>query len=142
MQKIDWTAEARHMVRHVSKHMFEAHRGAMSWKKPGISVVFGNDGAGERQDREIACLRNYLDQHEIEELGFAVSLGAEDHDAGYSWAMLVRDDNPDQFIPVIWSGWLGDHLSDPMSAVFLHVQSSIAKRVIEDHGVKPELVTK
>ena len=135
MQKIDWTAEARHMVRHVSKHMFEAHRGAMPWKKPGISVAFGNDGHDKRQINEIATLIAYLREHKIKELGFAAT------DDRYSWVMIVKSDNPDQFVLPLWAGWL-EGAPESLAAFFYGVQSSIAERVIEDHGIKPDFVTK
>jgi len=140
MQKIDWNAEARLVVRHVSEHMFEAHRGAMPWKRPGISVAFGNDGAGERQDREIAALRSYLEERQIDELGFAKSTG---EDADYSWAMLIRSGNPDQFVSVLWDGWMSRaEGTKGFQSLFRHLQASTALRVIAEHGIEPELVTK
>jgi len=137
MRKIDWNAEARGMVRYVVKHMFEAHRGAMLWKKPGISVAFGNDGAGEKQDREIASLRAYLKANEIEELGFAKSTG---EDAGYSWAMIIKSAAPDQFVAPLWVGWLGEDLQHGAAIAFSSLQVQIAQRVVADHGIEPEFV--
>jgi len=132
MQKIDWQKEAHDVLNHVSEHMMEAHRGAMPWKKPGICVAFANDGAGEKQDREIHDLRDYLVDQEITELGFAKT---ED---GYSWVMLIKSGNPDQFIVPLWAGWMG--VLPPRGDVFVGLQSSIAERVVAEHGIEPEFV--
>src|SRR4051812_8954710 len=38
----NWNTEAATMADYVSDNMFGAHRGAMTWKQEGVSVVFGN----------------------------------------------------------------------------------------------------
>ena len=58
----NWNTEAATMADYVGDNMFEAHRGAMTWKQEGVSVVFGNDGYTQdgRARSEVAMVREHL----------------------------------------------------------------------------------
>jgi hypothetical protein len=154
--RIDWDAEAVAMADHVGHEMFAAHRGAMWWRRVGVSVVFGNDGyavrsggrfhEGElrpvddpRPRREVALVREVLAKQGIEVLGFGTSSGN-----GYSWAMLVQTDDRAMLESVVWQAWDvacgGRSEIDPeMNAVhagnlqLFHAREAIAHAVTPDH---------
>jgi hypothetical protein len=84
---MNWDAEAAAVANYVGDNMFEAHRGAMSWRQVGIAVVFGNDcyADDDRTKEEVFLLREALSQVGAKVLGFGV-----DTSEGYSWAMIVE----------------------------------------------------
>jgi hypothetical protein len=137
MRANDWNAEAVAMARYVRENMFEAHRGAMPWKQPGVSVIFGNDGAtGEHTTREIEAVRECLQLCEIPILGFGV-----EPEANYSWAMLVQSHEPAaNLAEMVWDMW-GVTAAGPVADVFIATQWKIAMDEVANHGTKPETST-
>jgi hypothetical protein len=99
----NWNTEAATMADYVSDNMFGAHRGAMTWRQAGVSVVFGNDGymQGERARSEVAMVRQQLGLEGIPILGFGV-----DSEGGYSWAMLVKTGDIGMLTHLVWSCWM------------------------------------
>jgi hypothetical protein len=97
-KKFDWASEARHAVRYTAGPMFPSHRGAMRWVRPGVTVVYGNDGLADNQRAKdgLADVRHYLAETGIKELGFATALD------GYSWAMLIRSTDHDTPKEILW----------------------------------------
>ena len=97
-KKIDWAAEAKFAVGYTSDEMFPCHRGAMPWRHPEITVVYGNDGLADDQRAKdgLADVKSFLFEHGIKELGFATA-----HD-GYFWAMLVRSAGHEALEDLLW----------------------------------------
>jgi hypothetical protein len=137
---------------------FEAHRGAFWWdEERRIAVAFGNDGADERQNFEIASVRKLLADHGGVELGFA-----RHGDDGYSFALaceLPETFGPDVMEGVLWKAWntisshkkedpvpaaldwdaigrmLGEQKRHPPESVFAAIQGDIAHVVLERNGL-------
>jgi hypothetical protein len=104
MRGMDWDAEARRMAEHVLAEMIPDHRGAMPWRKDGISVVFGNDpDAEDLQVKEVATrVCEILVQIGVKVLGFGV-----DRLDGLSWAILVESGDIDMLTRLVRLAWKG-----------------------------------
>jgi hypothetical protein len=134
---MNWSKEAAPQANRVAEHLFVAHRGALSWRLAGYSVVFGNDGYspadGDRGDGSsamvVARLREHFADIGVEELGFGLC------DDGDSWAMIVRTGDSDSLDLAVWSCWRevqeGFADADPSRIDSFHgVQAAIARSII------------
>jgi len=70
------------------------HRGALEWSTSNRAAVFGNDGYGDPADKDpadsrartkVSLFRQFLEDNEMTELGFAVS---KTNPA--TWVMIVE----------------------------------------------------
>jgi hypothetical protein len=122
MPGIDWNAEAGRVAEYVLVEMIPDHRGAMPWRKDGISVVFGNDSyAEEPQAKEKAAkFREILGQIGVKVLGYGV-----DPLDGLSWVMLVETADTDMLTRLVWKAWEG---GDPG---FIDTQFRVARATNE-----------
>jgi hypothetical protein len=83
MNRPDWNEEAIRASEHFSSgENFAAHRGAMTWRCIGVSVVFGNDGytTSPYAQREVELVRAAIARLGITELGFGLSPCEEAYD--------------------------------------------------------------
>ena len=78
-----WQGFARLAADSVRTHLFEVHRGAMSWM--GFNIVFGNDGYNQQEStrQEAELVLRYLNSVSVTPLAFATSAD------GYSWLLLL-----------------------------------------------------
>ena len=81
---------------------FEAHRGAFWWdENRRLAVAFANDGQGDRQNFEIAAVRQLLRDYDGKEVGFATS-------NDYSFSLVCQLPaalTPDLLESVLWIAW-------------------------------------
>jgi hypothetical protein len=142
MKAIDWNEEAVKMAQYVGSKMMSAHRGAMPWRQTGISVVFGNDDydqvneddpEGPRGDpktkAEVARVREAIEGPGGKVLGFGV-----DPSDGYSWAMLVENDDVEILNLIVWHAWDREANAGGDSGG----QFAIAAAAIGDDGIRPD----
>jgi hypothetical protein len=132
MHQIDWDAEAAKVARYVQDELMSAHRGAIPWRRVGVSAVFGNDGYGSPKVlAEVARVRARLAHFGIKILGFGVSPGD-----GKSWAMLVETDHPraEALLDcVVWEAWEDGYSDLNFAAQFQAAHAEIARS-----GIRPD----
>ena len=95
----DRGAEAARMADHVARRMPEARRGAIPRGRPGIAVIFGNDGhaADRRAGDTVSAVRQGLEERGIRILGSGVASAG-----GSGRAMLVRGADADALHQPAW----------------------------------------
>lgn len=130
MREHDWDAEAVRAANVMQERSFRAHRGAMPWSRPGVVVVFGNDGSrrGGSLDRGyFDAFRVWLSSRDLNVLGFGLSTS----EAGYTWALMVRaegdeDELANTLHEAIWDAWEETRPDAEHAAGVRAVQSPIA----------------
>ena len=88
------------------------NRDATEWLIPGVVIAHGNDGYSscDRSRREVELLREYMADHDLPELGFAVNTNEFHRDGinlepGDKWAMLIKHHNEFEIEKALHAAW-------------------------------------
>jgi hypothetical protein len=96
IQAVSWQVEALRASEFLSRHLTEAHCGAVLWC-PFVTAVFSN-----RRWTQIERVRQHLQQLGLKELGAHESKESDE------WAILVESDRARELCEIPWEHYRGD----------------------------------
>lgn len=102
----DWQKIANELAEQLSKHYFEAHRGAILFSE-NVTAIFGNDGYKSLKDNgkkernmevvsEIENIRKIISNRNDKEIAFGLS------NEEFSWVLLVQSEKTSEYNELIW----------------------------------------